>query len=56
MSKQLVAELLEPIPGGHPGGTDLAYFKEFDAIREARRADDPTLAQGAWETEIKAAQ
>jgi type VI secretion system protein ImpA len=56
MTKQLVTELLEPIPGGHPGGTDLAYFKEFDAIREARRADDPTLAQGAWETEIKAAQ
>ena len=56
MTKQLVAELLEPIPGGHPGGTDLAYFKEFDAIREARRADDPTLAQGAWVTEVKAAQ
>ena len=56
MNTQLVAELLEPIPGNHPGGTDLAYFKEFDAIREARRADDPTLAQGAWETEIKAAQ
>lgn len=56
MTKQLVAELLEPIPGGHPGGTDLAYFKEFDAIREARRADDPSLAQGAWVTEVKAAQ
>ncbi len=56
MPNQLVAELLEPIPGSHPGGSDLAYFKEFDAIREARRADDPTLAQGAWETEIKAAQ
>jgi len=56
MNTELVAELLEPIPGDHPGGSDLAYFKEFDAIREARRADDPTLAQGAWETEIKAAQ
>ena len=57
MTKQLVAELLEPIPGGgNPGGTDLAYLKEFDAIREARRADDPTLAQGAWVTELKAAQ
>lgn len=56
MTKQIVAELLEPIPGGHPGGTDLAYFKEFDAIREARRADDPSLAQGAWVTEVKAAQ
>lgn len=56
MGMKLVSELLEPIPGSHPGGSDLAYFKEFDAIREARRADDPTLAQGAWETEIKAAQ
>lgn len=56
MSSQLIAELLEPIPGSHPGGSDLAYFKEFDEIREARRADDPSLAQGAWETEIKAAQ
>jgi len=57
MSNQLVTELLEPIPGGgHPGGTDLAYLKEFDAIREARRADDPSLAQGAWVTEVKAAQ
>ena len=57
MSKQLVTELLEPIPGGgHPGGADLAYLKEFDAIREARRADDPSLAQGAWVTEVKAAQ
>ena len=56
MPNNLVAELLEPIPGNHPGGSDLAYYKEFDAIREARRADDPTLAQGEWVTEIKAAQ
>lgn len=56
MPKQLLAKLLEPIPGNHPGGADLTYFKEFDAIREARRADDPSLAQGAWVTEIKTAQ
>ena len=54
--ESLLSELLHPIPGNDPGGTDLAYFKEFDAIRSARRADDPSLAQGAWVTEVKAAQ
>jgi type VI secretion system protein ImpA len=56
MNNNLLVALLDPIPGDHPGGVDLAYFKEFDAIREARRADDPGLSQGAWETEIKSAQ
>lgn len=54
--ESLLNELLHPIPGAHPGGTDLAYFKEFDAIRNARRSDDPSLAQGAWVTEVKTAQ
>lgn len=56
MSNELLTALLDPIPGNHPGGMDLAYYKEFDAIREARRADDPALAQGAWVTEVKTAQ
>lgn len=47
--------LLAPIPGDQPGGEDLSYGSEFDAIRDARRADDPNLAQGEWETEVKTA-
>jgi len=47
--------LLAPIPGSTPGGEDLSYAPELDAIREARRSDDPLLAQGDWETEIKTA-
>lgn len=47
--------LLEPIPGDQPGGEDLSYGIEFDAIRDARRSDDPNLAQGEWETEVKSA-
>ncbi|NTV09535.1 MAG: type VI secretion system protein TssA [Zoogloea sp.] len=49
-------DLLEPIPGDDIGGTDLAFSTEFDEIREARRQDDPSLTQGAWETERKTAQ
>lgn len=47
--------LLAPIPGDQPGGEDLSYGSEFDAIRDARRADDPNLAQGEWETDVKTA-
>ena len=56
MNNNLLTALLDPIPGNHPGGMDFTYFKEFDAIREARRADDPALSQGAWVTEVKTAQ
>ncbi|MDR2925059.1 MAG: type VI secretion system protein TssA [Azoarcus sp.] len=37
-------------------GSDLIFSQEFDAIREARRFDDPSLAQGEWVTPIKDAQ
>ena len=50
-----VNELLAPIPGGDPAGSDASYSDQFDRIREARRADDPGLAQGEWQTELKVA-
>lgn len=45
--------LLEPISPEQPCGADLSFSREFDAIQEARRFDDPTLAQGDWITAIK---
>lgn len=53
---QLSDALLAPISGDHPGGEDIAYSTDIDAIREARRADDTRLAQGEWQTEAKSAQ
>lgn len=47
--------LLEPIPGDAPCGTDMVFSAEFDAIREARRHDDPHLDQGDWIIDIKEA-
>src|SRR5205823_13871535 len=46
--------LLAPIPGDNPSGRSLVYEPEYDAIREARRAEDDTL-QGEWKREAKAA-
>jgi type VI secretion system protein ImpA len=37
-------------------GTDLIFSSEFDAIRDARRFDDPSLAQGEWVTQVKEAE
>jgi len=48
-------ELLSPISETRPSGEDLSFSLEYDAIQEARRADDPSLEQGAWVTEIKSA-
>ena len=48
--------LLEPIPGDDICGADLSFSAVFDEIREARRQDDPSLSQGDWETDLKAAQ
>lgn len=50
-----VNELLAPIPGGDPAGSDASFSDQFDRIREARRADDTHLAQGDWQTELKVA-
>lgn len=46
--------LLAPIPGDNPAGESLRYAGPYDAIQEARRADDD-LEQGEWRREIKAA-
>lgn len=45
--------LLAPISDQSPTGEDLSFSPEFDKIIEKRRADDPTLDQGAWQTDIK---
>ena len=50
------ASLLQALPFPHaPCGNDLSFSAAFDAIQEARRADDPSLAQGEWVTELKEA-
>lgn len=56
MNEELFNALIAPIPGDHPCGEDVSYLPMFDEIREARRKDDPALAQGEWETELKMAQ
>lgn len=56
MSRTSLNKLLEPIPGDDICGVDLSFSNVFDEIREARRQDDPTLAQGEWESELKTAQ
>jgi type VI secretion system protein ImpA len=56
MDNELLNRLIAPIPGGHPCGEDMSYATEFDEIREARRQDDTSLAQGDWATEPKVAQ
>jgi type VI secretion system ImpA family protein len=48
-------ELLAPIAGAGPAGEALRYEGTYDAIREARREDDPTLPQGVWKRELKRA-
>ena len=45
--------LLSPIPGDSRGGESLRYAGPYDAIEEARRADDE-LTQGEWQRETKA--
>jgi len=46
--------LLAPISGDNPSGVSLRYTQTYDAIQEARRADD-TLERGEWVREIKTA-
>jgi type VI secretion system protein ImpA len=47
--------LLAPVSADKPCGEDLAFSSEIDAIVRARQADDPSLEQGAWVTELKEA-
>jgi len=46
--------LLAAIPGDNPMGESLRYSGVYDAIQEARRADDD-LSMGDWQREVKAA-
>jgi len=46
--------LLQPISDQAPSGESLRYSGLYDEINESRRADD-NLNQGAWQTEVKAA-
>ncbi len=48
-------DLLKPISDLSPAGDDLTFSPEFDAIAEARRHDDPSLAQGDWTQDVKLA-
>jgi len=47
--------LLAPVSADQPCGEDLAFSSEIDAIVRARQADDPSLEQGAWVTDLKEA-
>jgi type VI secretion system protein ImpA len=49
-------ELLAPIAGDNPSGKDVAFEQIYEDIKEARRQDDASLAQGEWKAELKVAQ
>jgi type VI secretion system protein ImpA len=50
-----VEQLLKPVSANGPCGEDLAFSAELDAIAQARKADDPSIEQGAWVTALKEA-
>ncbi|MEN3276926.1 MAG: type secretion system protein ImpA [Massilia sp.] len=50
-----VEQLLKPVAPDAPCGEDLAFSAELDAIAQARKADDPSIEQGAWVTTLKEA-
>ena len=50
-----VDDLLKPVSSTQPGGDDIAFSAEVDAIVRARQADDPSIEQGAWATTLKEA-
>jgi type VI secretion system protein ImpA len=50
-----IATLLQPLAGDTPCGASLIYDSEYDAIRTARRADDPSVPSGVWQTTLKTA-
>lgn len=52
---QDLEELLAPISDAAPSGSDMSFSIEYDVIQEARRADDPSLEQGEWVTDLKVA-
>ena len=50
-----VEQLLNPVSASAPCGEDLAFSPELDVIAQARKADDPSIEQGAWVTTLKEA-
>jgi type VI secretion system protein ImpA len=50
-----LATLLAPISEASPCGEDMLFSRQFDAIQEARKHDDPSLEQGEWVIELKEA-
>lgn len=50
-----IASLLQPLSESAPCGEDVSFSEVYDRIREERRADDPSLSQGEWKTELKTA-
>jgi type VI secretion system protein ImpA len=50
-----LAALLAPISEASPCGEDMLFSRQFDAIQEARKHDDPSLEQGEWVIELKEA-
>lgn len=50
-----IERILQPIEGAAPAGEDIAFSSEIDEIARARVSDDPSLDQGAWETELREA-
>lgn len=50
-----IEALVQPIPGGAPAGVSLLHDAAFDAIKAARREDDPALPAGIWQTTLKVA-
>ena len=50
-----VAELLLPIPGDSPCGSDMRHSGVYRQIRLARDSDDPGLPLGAWNGALKRA-
>lgn len=47
--------LLQPIPGDAPCGVALLHDPALEAVKDARREDDPSLPAGVWQTELKVA-
>lgn len=46
--------ILTPLPGDSPAGEDLRYTEVYEAIKEARKAEDD-FAMGEWQRETKSA-
>lgn len=50
-----IDQLLQAVSPEQPCGEDMCFSREVDEIAQARQHDDPTLAQGEWETALKEA-